>query len=193
MPQSDPWYLLPAQIIAIPAFLIGLWNLFSQYLVKIKFRIIPEMQIQIMQGSVKDFNQKDKAIAAYNVLFTVIAKGPSVKWNTYKFISSKLSIPDGSTIKFGCRAYIEEKGLGQSNASRNIPISINGGNSKITTAAFQSGDNFKEWIRGKYKVEFEMTDSNNNKIPCRSLEFNLEEHDLKIINAPNSIYMKECF
>jgi len=174
------------QAIAILAFFISLWNLLSPYILKLSLTLVPEAQIQLLEAI-----QEDKKLTAFNVLFTAISKGPVSKWNTYKFIRAELLIPDGRKISFICRAYLSEAGLGQSNSSRNIPLAINGAQSKTTTAAFQTVD-FTEWQVGNYQASFYCVDAKGHKISSDSLSFELTNTSLTIIKKPNSTYIVEC-
>jgi hypothetical protein len=180
--EATTYYLI-AIIVASLALVISLINSFVLYFKKLKLLIIPELQVQVMEAS-----QNNKFLLAYNILFTIISQGSGITWNTFKFMTSILTTPDGRPIEFECRSYIEEKGMGQSNASRNIPVAINGNNSKILTVAFQS-DKLSTWNTGKYKLEFDIRDSNDVKIECPLIEFILDENSLKIIKQPQSILM----
>jgi len=173
----EPWYIIVAKIVAIPAFLISLWSLLSPKLSKLKLSIIPETQIQIIEDSLQG-----KKILAFNVLFTIVTKGPTNKWETYKFIHANVLAPDGRTINFVCRSYLEEKALGQVNLSRNIPYAINGGQSKTTTASFQTSE-ITSWVLGKYKVEFSAITSNENKINCKKITFVLDEKSIAVVKT----------
>lgn len=178
----EPIYLTIAKIVAIPAFVLGLWNFLNPLLSKIRICIIPEMQVQIL---------KDKELNAYNVLFTIITKGPSHKCITFKFISSKLTTPNGNSFTFRCSSYLEEKGNSQSSKSRNIPIPMYGRNAINVTTAFQS-DDINSFVPGKSKIEFEIIKSNNKKIKCKSVEFNISDEHLELLNDNRSIIMLEC-
>ena len=180
----DPWYFTIAKVVAIPAFFISLWNLLSPYILSLKILISPEPQIQILEGDLQG-----KRITAFNVLFTIIGKGPTTKWETYKFLTANLEIPNGKKIKFDCRSYLEEKGLGQSNASRNIPIPISGGTSKTTNAAFQSLQQ-ESWLEGKYRLYIDVRNSGNDKLKCKGLEFTID--NLSVVKIPDSTIIFSC-
>lgn len=169
--------------VGVIALLISLWNLLSPYLLGVRTRIIPESQIQIINAF-----QKNKKLTAFNILFTIVSKGPSNKWIIYKFHSAFLTIPNKSKIKYRCWSVLEEKGMGQSNSSRNIPHSMNGNSSKTLTLSFQSNE-FEEWIVGEYSASFEVSDSNNNKVYCNNIAFQITESSLKVVQVPNGILM----
>jgi hypothetical protein len=179
--SEDPWYFVIAKIVAIPAFLISLWNFISLYFLKLKLRVIPATQIQLTEST-----QRGQKLTAFNVLFTIFSKGPSNKWDTYKFISADVLVPNGNKINFICRSYIEETAKGQSNASRNIPIAINGGQSKSTTVSFQTTD-FSNWELGKYEITFYAINSHGNNIVSKKIRFILDANSIATVQNPDSI------
>src|ERR1700746_590963 len=68
--SGDTWYVLLAKIVAIPAFLISLWNLLSPYFLKLKLHTVPEAQIQLMEAA-----QQNTKLTGFNILFTTFSKG----------------------------------------------------------------------------------------------------------------------
>jgi hypothetical protein len=184
--DKEPWYFVLAKIVSIPAFIISLWNLFLPYFSSLHIKVLPESQIQIMEGILQD-----KPTTAFNVLFTVLAEGPDTKWETYKFISATLTTPNGAKINYTCRSYLEEKGMGQENASRNVPVSVNGNSSKTHTVGFQSND-FKNWVIGHYVVAFEIKNAKQESLKCSRLEFDMTEKVLRIAQRPDAILMLPC-
>ena len=174
-----------AQVVAIPAFVIALWNFIYPMTAQTKIALVPERQVQLMQDTIDG-----KSMTAFNILSTILATGPAQRWETVRFNSATIRVPDGRTINFSCRAYLTEIGRGQQNQSRNIPIAIKGGESMTITSAYQS-DELPSWILGEYNFTINAIDSKGRTVTFPSFKITLSQHDLDIINKPLSIYMKE--
>jgi len=164
-------------VVAFVGFGLSLWNFFSPMIRSVSLRIIPERQVQLFQES---------NMFALNILTTITASGPTEKWRTIKFEEAKLKVPDGRMITFGCRAYLSEEGLGQKNMSRNIPVALQGGSSRIVTAAFQTAD-LDKWALGTYELTLITSNDSGEKVQTPALKFTLIQKDLAIIAKPNSI------
>ena len=149
--------------------------------------IVPENQIQLMQGQVDGIKGKQN-ISAFNILYTFYSTGASTMWKIIKFESAKITFPDNKKYKFICNQYLKEEGMGQQARSRNIPIAIKGGDSQSITAAFQSAD-VGSWIEGKYSMETTLRVENIKKI-IPAFNFELNKQDLIVISHPNATYLK---
>jgi hypothetical protein len=171
---------LAVKIVAVLGFLLSLWNFFSPVIRSVSLDIVPERQVQLMQ---------EGNIFAFNLLTTITASGPAEKWQTIKYEEAKLKVPDGRIVTFGCRAYLAEEGLGQKNQSRNIPIALQGGDSRILTAAFQATD-LDKWSLGTYEVTLIASTGSGKTVRVSGLKFTLVQNDLNIIAKPNAMYMK---
>jgi|GEM_PF-3051681 len=182
---NNTWDII-TKVIALVAFLISLWNLFSPYLLRLKLHVIFESQIQLMEDV-------SKRVLGFNILATIVSTGPGVKWETFRFNDAELIFPNGDKYIFTCRSYLDEKGMGQANASRNIPIAIKGSESKTITSAYQYNSiDTHQWIVGTYKLKFNITNSHNSKISAGTIEFHLTQEYITILKKPDAIFMCPC-
>lgn len=170
MENVQPWYGFLTQYVAIPGLTFTIVTFIWLYYRRLTLKVLPERQIQITKG-------------AFNILFTVICNGPTIKWNTYKIMFAKVITPDGRSLNFDCMAYVKDKPNGQEVESRNVPVAVNGGSSKFTTGSFQSMY-FPEWIIGEYIFEFNILDANDRKIKCPKLKFRLDSSVVTNANTP---------
>jgi len=166
-----------AVLISLISLGLSSFNLWHTKFRPVKVKIDPEKQIQFMQA---------ENISAFSILFTIVASGPGTSWKTIKFKSADVSYPDGKMLIFNGRAHLKEQGRGQVNESRNIPIAIKGGDSKIVTVAFQSNG---QWSAGKYSIKI-VTLIANKEHHLPKINFELNQKDLNIIGKPNAILTK---
>jgi hypothetical protein len=169
-----------ARWIAVPAFLLSLWVITAPHFQRVKVTFVPERQLQLISSP---------GVLAFNMLVTITASGPSRKWETLKFEEATLRVPDGRTISFPCRAYLVDKGRGQRNQSRNIPVALQGGDTRIITPAFQSSD-LEKWSLGSYELRIVASTSSGKRMSVSGLKFTLVPKDLEVIAKPDAIYMK---
>ena len=104
-----------AQIVAIPAFLIAVWAAIYPVVRHVHLTTIPERQIQLIQTKLES-----REATAFNILVVIVASGPSERWETIKFDSADVHVPDGRVFRFFCRSYLAEIGGRQQNQSRKL-------------------------------------------------------------------------
>jgi len=181
-----------AQIVAIPAFLISLWNLLYPSLAGTKISIKLESHVALSQGLAgqMQFEQGEqqgkiasKKTIGFNNLATVFATGPSNNWETVKFNSATVRIPDGRLITFACRCYISELMNARQPAFRNTPLAVKGGESKTVTSRYQNNE-LPEWILGEYEIQINATDGKGKVIQVNPFKITLNSKNL--ISLKNS-------
>lgn len=143
-------------------------------------QVYPQPQIQLTQ---------DGALCAFNVLCTLIARGGSESADTITFTSADVAFPNGNKFFFACRSYIDEKGLGQENASRNIPIAVKGNQIMNITSGYQMENGSIRWEAGQYAVQLHAIDLKGNSISIPLLQFELSPNDIAIISKPLAVEM----
>jgi len=174
------------QIVAIPTFLLTLYLLLSPKLFRTKISFIAERQIQVLKATAGE-----TPMIAFNILTILVANGPISRWETLRFERAFVTFPDDRTFEFNCRAYLNEIGRGQSNQSRNIPIALQGGESRTITTAFQT-HRITDWLAGIYTFIIETSDSRGAETQSGKFKFILTEDNLQIIAGPAAAPTREA-
>jgi len=172
-----------ALVISGASLLISGFVLWYNNFRSIKIKIEDEEQVQLV---------KINNIPAFNLLFVISASGSDTKWKTIKFKSAEVTLPNKKNIVFPCMAHLEEAGMGQRNKSRNVPVSIKGGDSKTVTLAFQRPALLSmDWMIGKYAIEIKYATPDGESYKISKLNFKLNQKSLDCLNGPSATLMKE--
>ena len=173
-------------IISCLALCLSLFNFWYSHFRGVQIFLEKENQIQLLEQN---------PVLAFNILFIINAVGSENKWSYIRFNNALVTFPDGHTEDFKCMSYLLESGTGQKNESRNVPISIKGGESITKTVAFQNNiknSKLKHWIEGQYKIEITAEDINKN-VYTKSLSFSISTDELAVIQNPRAIVMFPTF
>lgn len=181
--ESTPWYMILAQVVAIPAFLFSLWPILSPLFLKLKIIGINENQIQLAQVF-----GNGKYSLGINIFYTIIARGPETKWETFKFVELILTSSNGLSQVFSCTDYLMDKKNGQDSISRNTPVAIKGKDSKTITAAFNSVGAFKI-ESGEYIVLVSIINSKGQGIKCKPIIFEINKQNIVDLQNPKMTLM----
>ncbi len=167
-------------VIAVAAFLISVGQLLYPYLIRLRLKLIPERQVQLIQ--------QGNAVGI-NVLNTVVVTGPSRRCLTVKFTSGTLAVPGGRSIAMKCMTYLVDQGKGQQHSSRNIPVMLRGGDATVITPGLQS-DTMGAWTLGAYNLTLMAERDDGTLISSPPIRFALEQSDLNVLAKPQATLMK---
>jgi hypothetical protein len=164
--------------IAVAALLLSAWNIWFANLRGLKLFIVPDDEIRLRQFPGQ---------TGWSLLFIVTASGPESKWATVKFTQTNFIAPDEHVYALQAMSHLIDVGIGQKNASRNIPIAIKGGDSKSITIGYQCSE-MPVWQRGKYRLRLAAVDGHGREIFIKPVRFVLEDpHFTNVINPQNDV------